>query len=184
VIDSQRLLSWLGLRSVRLFGAAATVLLGACSQTPVTVTLHALQASGNVSFLCYGVDGQNHLLSECPDYEDTTRKLFGLVTQTATNEVAVIDLQAGSVVDDDPSIPGYSFLRVGGRPGAIVSTPGGAASFVGVSGLQENGIFALPTGCLTAPRKNEPARDLTTWSACSLTSAPGDITVLVDAENS
>ena len=162
--------------------SAWAVLLGSCSQTPITVNLHSLQASGNVSFVCRGDDNAptGHKLDACPDNETTTRRLFGLVTQTATNEVAVIDLVAGAVVDDDPSTPGYSFLRVGARPGAIVSTPGGAASFVGVTGLQKNGIFALPTTCLAAPKLGQQARDLTSWSACALTSAPGDITVLID----
>ena len=163
--------------------AAWSALLGSCSQTPVTVNLHALQASGNVSFVCRGDDGapSGHKLDECPEVEHSTRQLIALVTQTATNEVALVDLVAQSIVDVDQTTPGYSFLRVGARPGAIVSTPGGAATFVGVSGLNKNGIFALPTTCLSAPkRKGESARDLTTWSACSLTSAPGEMTVIVD----
>jgi hypothetical protein len=168
---------------VALAACALPVWLGACSQTPVTVDLHSLQASGNVSFVCRADDKKDsagHKLSECPDRQYGTRHLLGLVTQTATNEVAIVDLYAGAVVDVDPTTPGYSFLRVGARPGAIVSSPGGAASFVGVTGLQKNGIFALPTTCLAAPKAGEAARDLTSWSACALSSAPGDITVVVD----
>jgi hypothetical protein len=165
--------------------AAWSVLLGSCSQTPVTVNLHALQASGQATFLCRGDDNPltGHKLDECPDRNDVkTRRLYALVTQTATNEVAVIDLAAQAIVDIDPSTPGYSFLRVGARPGAIVTTPGGAASFVGVTGLGKDGIFALPSTCLTAPQDPAaPALDLTSWSACHLSSAPGDITVVLDA---
>ena len=169
------------LRALAVLGTAALpAWLGACSQTPVTVDLHSLQASGNVTFVCRADDTTGHKLDECPDYEHQTRRTLGLVTQTATNEVAIVDLYAGSVVDVDPTTPGYSFLRVGARPGAIVTTPGGVASFVGVTGLQKNGIFALPTTCLSAPAVDQPARDLTTWSACALTSAPGDIAVLID----
>jgi hypothetical protein len=164
--------------------AAWSVLLGSCSQTPVTVSLHALQASGQATFLCRGDDNPKtgHKLDECPDRLDPkTRRLFSLVTQTATNEVAVIDLAAQAIVDVDQSTPGYSFLRVGARPGAIVTTPGGAASFVGVTGPGKNGIFALPSTCLTAPpNPSDPALDLTTWSACHLSSAPGDIAVVID----
>ncbi len=169
--------------------AAWSTLLGSCSQTPITVNLHALQSSGNVSFVCHGDDNPQagHKLDECPEYmpdgSTPTRRLFGLVTQTATNEVAVVDLTGGVIVDDDLSTPGYSFLRVGAQPGAIVSTPGGAASFVGVTGLQKNGIFALPSTCLTAPPSGTPARDVTSWSACHLSSAPGDITVVLDTAN-
>lgn len=179
-----------GARRAIIFALTA-LSLGACSQTPVTVTLHSLQASGNVSFLCQGDDGNGLKLDECPDYETERRRILGLVTQTTTNEVAVVDLRDSEVVDLDPSVPGYTFARVGGRPGAIVSSPGGVASFVGVSGAQKNGIFALPTTCLTTPKVNPPepgqpakilpTRDLTSWAACSLSSAPGEISILVDA---
>jgi len=157
-------------------------LLGSCSQTPITVTLHALQASGRVSFVCRGDDNSpsGHKLDECPEYEFGTRRLLALVTQTATEEIAVVDLYAQSIVDIDRTTPGYSFLRVGARPGAIVTTPGGAATFVGVTGLEKNGIFALPTTCVGPPQGDEPARDLTTWAACHLSSAPGDISVILD----
>jgi hypothetical protein len=160
------------------------VLLGSCSQTPVTVRLHAMQTSGRVSFVCRGLDNSpsGHKLDECPDYEHATRHTLALVTQTATNEVAVVDLYAQSIVDIDQTTPGYSFLRVGAQPGAIVTTPGGAATFVGVSGLQKNGIFALPTTCVLPPQEGEAARDLTSWPACHLSSAPGDILVVVDPQ--
>ncbi len=141
-----------------------------------------MQSSGRVSFVCRGADNSpsGHKLDECPDYELATRHTLALVTQTATNEVAVVDLYAQSIVDIDQTTPGYSFLRVGAQPGAIVTTPGGAATFVGVSGLEKNGIFALPTTCVLPPQPGEAARDLTTWSACHLSSAPGDIAVVVD----
>ena len=158
------------------------MLLGACTQRRITVKLHAMQTSGRVSFVCRGADNSpaGHKLDECPDYEFATRRTLALVTQTATNEVAVVDLDGQSIVDIDQTTPGYSFLRVGAKPGAIVTTPGGAATFVGVSGLEKNGIFALPTTCVLQPVENEPARDLTTWAACHLSSAPGDIAVIVD----
>jgi hypothetical protein len=168
-------------RFVSLGLAACAVLLAACSQTPVTVTLHSLQASGALSFVCQSDEGHVGLkLDECPDYEHEHRRILGLVTQTATDEVAIVDLRGQSVVDVDPATPGYTFLRVGATPGAIVSTPGGVASFVGVKGLQKNGIFALPTTCLAPPSAGQQARDLTSWAACALSSAPGDIKVLID----
>ena len=162
---------------------AWAVLLESCSQTPITVNLHAMQTSGRVSFVCRGGDNSpsGHKLDECPDYEQATRHTLALVTQTATNEIAVVDLYAQSIVDIDQTTPGYSFLRVGGTPGAIVTTPGGAATFVGVSGLTKNGIFALPTTCVLPPQAGEAARDLTSWSACHLSSAPGDISVVLDS---
>jgi hypothetical protein len=110
--------------------------------------------------------------------------MLGLVTQTLSGEVAVIDLRA-QVVDVDPSTPGFSFLPVGAQPVDVVSTPDGVASFVGVSELGKPGIFALPTTCLGPPRKRpdgslEPVRDITSFPACALPAAPGDMAVLID----
>lgn len=165
--------------------SVAAAVLASCSQNPITVNLHAMQSSGRVSFVCRGNDNPaaGHKLDECPDYEAGSRHTIALVTQTFTNEVAVVDLAAQRIADIDQTTPGFSFLRVGAMPGSIVSTPGGAATFVGVSGPEKNGIFALPTTCIMPPDPNdpnEPARDLTTWPACHLSSEPGDIAVVVD----
>ena len=116
------------------------MLLGSCSQTPITVNLHAMQSSGRVSFVCRGDDNSARRVTSSTNARTTSTRPVArsaLVTQTATNEVAVVDLYAQSIVDVDQTTPGYSFLRVGAQPGAIVTTPGGAATFVGVSGLTE-----------------------------------------------
>jgi len=170
-------------RALTLGLSVAAAVLASCSQNPITVNLHAMQSSGKVSFVCRGDDNpaSGHKLDECPDYESGSRRTIALVTQTFTNEVAVVDLAAQKIADIDPTTPGFSFLRVGGMPGSIVTTPGGAATFVGVRGPEKNGIFALPTTCIMPPvGPDEPARDLTTWPACHLSSEPGDIAVVVD----
>src|SRR5688572_16265928 len=168
----------------------------ACNDTAQTLVQRSLQASGDVSFLCRtnGVhgDGTGTALDQCPDYEraydDPQRlELFGLVTQTTTGEVAVVNLSAGEkgeVVDVDKSTPGYTFLRVGGRPGDIVTTPGGVASFVGVSDVGRHAIVALPTSCIDAPKADERVRDITTWPTCHLPSAPGHLAIVLDTQNS
>lgn len=169
---------------VALAGALALAL-GGCSQTPVTQPLRSLERSGNVSFVCVGPDGQGRDINDCPDYAAGANRLLALVTQTLRGEVAVVDLTAGNVVDVDPSTPGYNFLPVGANPVGIVSTPGGMATFVGVAEAGKEGIYALPSSCLGPPRKKangsyEQVRDLTSWPACKLPSAPGAMTVLVD----
>jgi len=162
--------------------SVAAAVLASCTQNPITVNLHAMQSSGKVSFVCRGADNpaKGHKLDECPDYEAGSRHTIALVTQTFTNEVAVVDLAAQQIADIDRTTPGYSFLRVGAMPGSIVTTPGGAATFVGVTGPEKNGIFALPSTCIMPPMVGEEARDLTTWPACHLSSEPGDIAVVVD----
>jgi hypothetical protein len=168
-------------------------LLGACSPSPQTTTLRSLEAGGRVSFLCLATriqasDGTRFVagardLGECPDFaplDGEERHLFSLVTQTRRGEIAVVDLTGGGVVDEEPTVPGFNFLPVGAQPTSIVSTPGSVASFVGVAEVGREGIFAIPWSAIGQRQAHQPIRDLTSWSACRLPSAPGDIAVLVD----
>jgi hypothetical protein len=133
--------------------------------------------------------------------------LYALVTQTTRGEVAVIDTSAlaGAVLDENPRQPGNEFLHVGALPTGIVSTPGGTATFVGVGELDREGLFALPSSqirplsasgipdtCLgtgggggmgTYPLYDQPVTGLTSWPACHLPSAPGDMILIDDPAN-
>ncbi len=173
-------------RASLLLGA---VLLCCCSQQQVAAELRSLSGSEDAVFLCRDANGDGHPYADCPDRDATDNgnqakalSVFALVTQTVTDEVAVVDVSAGKVVDIDPSTPGYGFLRVGGRPVSIAATPGGRATFVATADVGRNGVFALPTKCLGAPDrdKGEHQRDLTTWPACRLDETPGEISVLVE----
>ncbi len=171
----------------------------ACQTPPDPVELTSLRRSGEATFLCLDKDLQGVPLSECPlgprasDFGLTVGatgySLHALVTQTLSSEVAVVRVAAGvdadgdavgRVLDADMANPGVTPLRVGGAPTGIATTPGGAASFVGVSEAGLTGIYALPTKCILEPAKNEPARDRTSFPACSLPSAPVGLTVVVD----
>jgi hypothetical protein len=153
-----------------------------CNETPVEVVLRSLQASSEVTFVCRGEDGEGRERADCPDFDEGKAGFYALVTQASTEEVAVVDASRATVVDVDPSVPGFSFLRVASRPGDIVSTPGGAASFVGLTGVGKHGIASIPTTCLSPPdeEKEQPGRDVTTFPSCSLPSVPGDLAVLID----
>ncbi len=173
-------------RALLLLGA---ILLCCCSEQQVVAELRSLSGSEDAVFLCRDANGEGHPYADCPDRDpaDDGKKakrlsVFALVTQTVTDEVAVVDVSAGKVVDVDPSTPGFGFLRVGGRPISMAATPGGRATFVATADVGRNGIFALPTTCLGAPDqdKHELQRDLTTWPACRLDETPGEISVLVE----
>ncbi len=155
-----------------------------CNEDAVEVDQHSLQASSEVSFVCTtrdGVDPRKALeQSSCPYDDEDPASLLALVTQTATDEVAVVDVHKASVIDVDPRVPGYSFLRVPSRPGDIVTTPGGAASFVGLTGVGKTGISGIPTTCLDAPVAGQFERDVTSFPACRLPSRPGDMVVMVE----
>jgi hypothetical protein len=159
-----------------------------CSEQEVIAELRSLQGSEDAVFVCRDAAGNGRPYSDCPDRDDLDDadpskdlSILALVSQTVTDEIALVDIEKG-VVDVDKSTPGYGFLRVGGRPVALATTPGGSASFAATAGVGRNGIFALPTSCLAAPNplENEPTRDLTTWAGCRLASAPGEIAVVVD----
>jgi hypothetical protein len=158
-------------------------MLAGCAQQSQTVTLRSLESSGEMSFVCLGADFAPRSIDDCPDtnpIDGEERHLFSLVTQSGRGEVALVDLTSGTVVDDEPTIPGFNFLPIGNGPTSIVSTPGGLASFVGVTELGKEGIFALPSSCIGPRPEGEHVRDFTMWPACRLPSAPGDMTVLID----
>ncbi|HEU4578816.1 MAG TPA: hypothetical protein VFS67_11215 [Polyangiaceae bacterium] len=163
-----------------------------CGQQNETAALRALRVSGDVSLLCLGRDADGNLTqglerNQCPDFEHAPnsaeqRHLMALVTQPSTGEVAAIDVTASPprVIDNEPTQPGYSFLPVGAEPTALVTTPGGIASFVGVAETGREGIFGLPTSCISTRPDAAPLRDVRAWPACRLPSAPGPMILLTD----
>jgi len=174
-----------------------------CQSTPTIIPLSSLRQSGEVTFLCLDSAGRGTPLSRCPQGPLTDRGamttaadghlLFALVTQTISGEVAVVRVTGADsagystarVVDVDPTNPGVNHLRVNEQPRGLTTTPGGLASFVGVAEIGKEGIFGLPTSCILEPGYRpdgtpETVRDLTTWPACSLPSAPADLRILVD----
>jgi hypothetical protein len=127
----------------------------------------------------------------CPDYESIAssavdadeRHLMALVTQPERGEVALVDMNlvaTKAVLDFEPSQPGYSFIPVGADPTAIVSTSGGVASFVAVRETGREGVFALPSSCITPRPAGAALRDVRTWPACRLPAAPGQMVLLTD----
>jgi hypothetical protein len=199
-------------------GAGLLAASGGCNTQPIDQSLRALEESGRISFVCLGDPEQGSPvlpLAKCRNARaanacdfgsaddggggagggDTgatgTPHLYGLVTQTFRGEVAVLDFttQANDrIVDQDPGVPGPSFLPVGGQPVGIVSTPGSTATFVTVAEVGREGIFAIPSTRLLRERKDPdnsntctgvwedmpPAAEVSSWPACSLPAAPGE----------
>lgn len=174
---------------IALFCALSSV---ACGPTKRSIPLRSLEGSGRASFICWGADDAPRNIEDCPDkipYEldHENRHWISLVTQTTRGEVAVVDLTDGTVLDEEPTVPGYNFLPVGESPVSIVSTPGSVASFVAVAEVGKEGIFGLPTSCVAPRQQNaqgEPLRDLLTWPACRLPSPPGEMALLIDPATS
>ena len=133
--------------------------------------------------------------------------LYALVTQTKRGEVAVVDtsVRNNPVLDEDPRIPGANFLQVGADPVSIASSPGGVATFVAVAETGRPGLFGLPSYMIRPASvnplpdaagydgggvgggvnydpalSNQPIPRLTSWPACVLPSAPGDMVMVND----
>lgn len=163
-----------------------------CGRQNETAALRALRVAGDVSLLCLGPDAEGRLTQgldrgQCPDLEHPSgsteqRHLMALVTQPSTGEVAAVDVTATpiKIFDYEPTQPGYSFMPVGAEPTALVTTPGGIASFVAVAETGREGIFGLPSSCISPRPADAPLRDLRAWPACRLPSAPGPMTLLTD----
>jgi hypothetical protein len=167
--------------------AAGTVVLG-CTEKPPNQTLPSLERSSAASYVCLAPGGAGRDIDSCPDYDandNEQRYIYALVTQTGRGEVAAINLNLALPVDENPSVPGYEFLPVAAFPVDIVSTPGGVASFVTVrEDPNKNGIFALPSTCISPPSASELPRDLTSYPACALQAAPGRMMLLIDPPDS
>lgn len=171
---------WLVLAALGLLGTA-------CTDSPIAVPLRALQSSGPVSFVCLDAPSDDRApglpLDECPTERSETiddysiPHLYALITQPNSGDVAVVDLTTDSeaVLDQDPIVPGANFLPVGAIPSDIVSTPGGTASFVASREVRYEAIYALPSDMI----RGNGAR-LTSWPACALPAAPGEIELVLD----
>jgi hypothetical protein len=189
------------LPAIALLGAAVAPAAGAgCTQQAQQVAVRSLERSGRASFVCLAAPNTSPTpalpLERCSaatatsidDFgQDATTgattipHLYALVTQTVRGEVALVDTSAsvGNVIDEDPSVPGANFLPVGALPTSIVSTPGGVATFVGIAEIGRESIFALPSNKIR-PGDRQTAPELSSWPACRLPSAPGDIALVVD----
>lgn len=220
ILSSRRLRPFAALALSAAATAGVAIHAAGCQQQATTVAVRSLERSGRVSFVCLGppaaAGSAEHELSDCSQqqftdineylYEDDAGDidagsgaiphLYALVTQTTRGEIAVVDLSATqrNVLDENPIEPGANFLPVGGQPTAIVSTPGGVASFVAVSEIGRAGIFALPSARIrplsTVPTDLGGAAgnaafapevpQLSSWPACALPSAPGDMILVAD----
>lgn len=171
-------------RSLPIIGLALT----GCQQSVTPAPLRSLAGSERVSLVCRDFNsGEGRDLRACPDpaespsdHED--RRPLALITQTIRGEVAVVDLQDEKVLDANPWLPGKEFLTIGANPTAIVSTPGGTATFVTVGEPGMEAIYALPTTCIGTPVEGERTRDALLWAACRLPPGrPGELAIVTDA---
>ncbi len=128
-----------------VFTALALVAIG-CSSNTREVVPRSFDRPGEVTFACFDDGSKLPVpLDNCTFPEaDEQHSLHALVTQTSRGEVAAVDLKVNRVLDSDRRIPGYTFVRVGEIPSAIVVPRADPRyTYVAANGSQE--IYAVPT---------------------------------------
>jgi len=170
----------------------ATAVLFACSQTPQSVPIRTFERAQKVDVIClqvFGEDAPKPLPQEAcapvpPNVNGSNldNQLFALVTQTTRGEVAVVDLSAGAIVDQNHTVPGINFLPVGALPTDIAATPDGRMAFVASAEPNKFAIYGIPghriLGDATGRPDPEGTPTLTSWPVCALPQRPGALTVV------
>src|SRR5262249_55817757 len=128
-----------------LTAAGATAIGASCTTTPTNVPVRTFEQAQKVDVVCIEVNDSsgNALAAPIPTAEDQCtpvptgvsgaslpNHLFAVVTQTTPGELAVVDLTAGGIVDEDRSTPGINFIPVGASPTDVAVTPDGKFTYV------------------------------------------------------
>jgi hypothetical protein len=190
----------LGLTGLALaLGGAQLGSTASCAATPTNNPLRSFQDARNVDVVCMQVvatvDGGGVPPVPLPQTACTPvptgvtgnilpNHLYALVTQVKRGEVAVVDLTAGVLVNENVGFPGVNFLPVGQIPTGIASSPDGKMSYVAAAEVNKPAIYGLPSTLILGNSQEldsgltpEPPL-LTTWPVCALPGAPSSITII------
>ncbi len=175
--------------AVALSAAGAAVFGASCGQTPVNVAIHTFEGAQKVAVVCLEVNDSsgNALPKALPVQQNRCAPvppnvvgsplpfhLISVVTQTTRGELAVVDLTAGYVVDEDKSTPGVNFIPVGKNPTDVTVSPDATWTFVASAAPTKPAIYAIPSDRLlgdTTATVSVPLL-LTDLLACSLPQPP------------
>ncbi len=151
---------------------AVLVALASCSQTPITATVRTFNRPVQTTFVCLETaTGNARTRTDCtPDASGvvpTGLAMHALVLQEARGEVASVDLVARTVIDSDPSVPGYSFVAVDPLPTAIV-IPAVTPSCAFVASAGADSINAIDVHLF----RRESASTATDFAPLALPGAP------------
>ncbi len=115
------------------------VVVGACGAQPTVVPTRNLERPSDMAFVCVGAAGDGLVsgrpMSVChpasakdpvvDNFADRPVGTFSLVTNTARGELAVIDMDAGRLLDLDPQLPGFNMVPVGLLPESLAVSQDG-----------------------------------------------------------
>ena len=175
--------------AVAVCAIGAAVLGVSCGQTPVNVQIHTFDGAQKVAVVCLKVNDSsgNPLQAAEPSPQNRCAPvppnvaggplpyhLISVVTQTTRGELAVVDLTAGYVVDEDQSTPGVNFIPVGKNPTDVTVSPDAAWTFVASAAPTKPAIYAIQSARLLGDSTATASTPLllTDLPACSLPQIP------------
>ncbi len=175
--------------AVAAFAIGAAVFGASCGQTPVNVPIHTFEGAQKVAVVCLKVNDANGnaITPAVPSLQNLCAPvppnvvggplpyhLISVVTQTTRGELAVVDLTAGYVVDEDKSTPGINFIPVGRNPTDVAVSPDAAWTYVSSAAPTKPAIYAIPNVRLLgdSTATSTPPLLLTDLPACSLPQIP------------
>ncbi|MFO0680021.1 MAG: hypothetical protein U0169_26100 [Polyangiaceae bacterium] len=200
--SSSRIRAWS--TSVGLALTASLVFAAHCSQTPTQVAVRTFEGARKVDVLCMHVyEGDPNVpdsatpippepapqaaCAPVPASKDGTflpYHLFALVTQATRGELAVVDLTAQKVIDEDGTTPGINFLPVGSQPTDVSTTPDGKMAFVASAEANKAAIYGIPSTRILGDsqvlpkEQTPPAATINSWPVCGLPEAPQAVRVV------
>ncbi|MGH7296039.1 MAG: hypothetical protein ACRELB_13945, partial [Polyangiaceae bacterium] len=137
--------------------SAIGALSASCSQTPVNIPVRTFELAQRMDVVCVHVnDDSGNALPGPPQPVPENQcaqvgvnvngaalpyHLFAAVTQLGRGELAVVDLTAGWVVDEDRSTPGINFIPVGRIPTDVVVAPDAQMTFVASADPSKPAIY-------------------------------------------
>lgn len=171
-------------------GAAA---LGAsassCATTPPNVPVRTFERAQKVDVVCLRVNQADGTPLDFADIRALPQgecapvpalangaalpnHLYATVTQTTRGELAVVDLTAGGVVDEDRSTPGINFIPVGVNPTDVVTASDAQMVFVSSADPNHMAIYGIPSVRLLGDQQGPAPLRLTDLPACALPQPP------------
>jgi hypothetical protein len=177
------------------FLAAGGAAIASCSQTASNVAVRTFEQAQKVDVVCMKVNDSagNSLTGPIPSPEAECAPvavnvngaalpyhLFAAVTQVTRGELAIVDLTAGAVIDEDKSTPGINFIPVGTVPTDVVVAPDAQMTYVSSADPVKPAIYGMPNVRILGDSMGSPPRAalrLTDLFACALPQPPDALTI-------
>jgi len=167
--------------SVRLLGrctALSFVFALGCNSGQGGLAVASLTRPGDIAFACFDETTSSFLptLAECAGVtgdNDETLHMISFVVETTRGEVGAVDWQSVRAIDSNRTVPGYTFVRVGEAPSAII-VPENDSRMTFVANYGSFSVQSLETAAFV-PEAAQDVDDVLHPSLVTLPSGPSDL---------